>query len=97
MKEVVYSPQSQMDIDDIWDSTADRWNVEQADAYTEQIRNICLDLADGLVDGRNAEDIRSGYRKRAAGSHLIFYEESPEAIQVLRILHQRMDWPSHVD
>jgi hypothetical protein len=33
----VLSPRAQADLDDIWDYTADRWGLDQAETYTRDI------------------------------------------------------------
>ena len=43
--------------------------------------------------GRSAGAIRRGYRKHPCGSHVIFYREIAVGIDVVRILHRRMDVP----
>ena len=30
----VFTPRAQSDLDEIWDYTADRWGLEQAETYT---------------------------------------------------------------
>jgi toxin ParE1/3/4 len=45
--------------------------------------------------GRDAEEIRPGYRRQNAGSHVIFYRLATYGIEVVRILHQRMNLTSH--
>jgi len=47
--------------------------------------------------GRACDDIRPGYRKYHVGRHLIFYRESPEGLEIIRILHDRMDIETHLD
>ena len=47
--------------------------------------------------GRACDDIRQGYRKYHVGRHLNFYRESPEGVEIIRILHDRMDIESHLD
>lgn len=47
--------------------------------------------ADPLI-GQDAGDICDGYRKHRAGRHVIFYRQKNEdAIEIVRILHGRMD------
>jgi toxin ParE1/3/4 len=47
--------------------------------------------------GRACDEIRPGYRKLAAGSHTLFYRVAAEdVIDVVRILHQRMDVDRHL-
>ena len=40
---------------------------------------------------RNADDVRHGYRMALAKRHVIVFRESLEKIEVIRVLHQRMD------
>lgn len=46
--------------------------------------------------GRACEEIREGYRRYSIGSHLLFYVESADGVDVIRILHQRMDPARHL-
>ena len=41
-------------------------------------------------------DVRQGYRKIRSGSHVIFFKVTGEGIDVVRILHQRMDFERHL-
>ncbi len=90
MSRVVYSPAAIADIDRIWDYTAENWGVEQADRYTDDIRDVCNELAAGNKRGRPV-DIRDGYLKYAVGRHLIFFVRAVDGITVMRVLHQQMD------
>lgn len=42
MKALGFSPAAQADIEGIWDYSADRWGPDQADRYTDEIRDACL-------------------------------------------------------
>jgi toxin ParE1/3/4 len=42
------------------------------------------------------EDLQGGYRKRAVGSHVIFYVSRGDQTEIVRILHQNMDVESHL-
>ena len=45
---------------------------------------------------RPADDARQGYRKQPIGSHFVFYRITDVGpIEVMRILHQRMDVAAH--
>lgn len=46
--------------------------------------------------GRSCDEVRDGYRRYSIGSHLLFYVESAHGVDVIRILHQRMDPTRHV-
>jgi len=46
--------------------------------------------------GRPRDEIREGYRCSAIGSHLIFFVERPHGVDVIRILHQRVNPTRHL-
>jgi toxin ParE1/3/4 len=54
------------------------------------------DLAAETRTGRAVDDVRRGYFRYAVGSHLIFYRRSGHMIDIIRILHQRMDVGRHL-
>ncbi|WP_424934654.1 type II toxin-antitoxin system RelE/ParE family toxin [Amaricoccus macauensis] len=95
MKSLVFSPGAAADIDGIWDYTVHRWDGDQAERYIDQIRDTCLALAAGRTTGR-VVTVRSGYLKYPAGSHMIYYRETSARLEIIRILHQRMDVESHL-
>ena len=93
----VLSPAAQADIADIWDYTVEKWGLEQAERYVLGIRDACRELAEGTRVSRPADDIRPGYRKAAAGSHVLFFRVTDAGLlDVVRILHQRMDIGRHL-
>lgn len=47
MSRVTFSPAAIADIDGIWDYTAETWGVDQAEHYTDDIRDTCDALAEG--------------------------------------------------
>jgi toxin ParE1/3/4 len=97
MKGYILSPAAQADLGDIWDYSARNWGEEQADRYILAIRAACEALADGSKQGRAIDDIRPGYRKLAVASHFLFYRLTDTGlIDVIRILHQRMDIASRL-
>jgi toxin ParE1/3/4 len=79
------------DIEEIWLYTVEKWSVEQADRYYnlifEEINFICKNR-DG---GKSMEHIRKGYCASKVKSHLIFYRIINDTIEIVRILHERMD------
>lgn len=90
MKALALSPAAEADIDQIWDYTAEIWGADQADAYTDRIRTACVRLASGVLRGRPV-DVRAGYLKQSIGSHVIYFRDKKDRIEVLRILHQKQD------
>ena len=87
----VLSPAAQADLEEIWDYTVRHWGVAQAERYTRDIQAACEAACDGILVGRSAEDIRAGYREIAVGSHVVYFRERPDTLEIIRILHRRMD------
>ena len=97
MTSYVLSPRARRDLSDIWDYSAERWGVAQADRYVRLIISACEDIAAGRVKGHSAEAIRTGYLRHSIGSHVVFFKmRRRSGIEVVRILHQRMDVGRHL-
>ncbi|MBN9216021.1 MULTISPECIES: type II toxin-antitoxin system RelE/ParE family toxin [unclassified Microbacterium] len=90
------TPAAQRDLSSIWDYTVERWDAGQAETYVLEIRNAIERLAQQPDRGRTVDHMRAGYRRYAIGSHLIFFLEGDNGIDVIRILHQRMDPTRHL-
>jgi toxin ParE1/3/4 len=96
MKRFTLSPRAQADIEEIWDYTVEHWNVGQAEVYLRKIKAAVEAVADDPRLGRSCDEVRAGYRKYPAGSHILFYRPTPDGIDIVRILHQRMDFERHL-
>ena len=93
----VLTPKARWDLAVIWRYSNERWGEERADAYMRQIADCCLRLAEGALIGADASSIRPGYWKYRVGSHVLFYRTvKANRLEVVRILHQRMDLASHL-
>jgi len=90
------TPAAQQDLSSIWDFTQESWDVRQAETYVTEIRVAIERIASNPHRGRSCDEIREGYRRYAIGSHVVFYVAHREGIDVIRILHQRMDPTMHV-
>ncbi|MDP3378093.1 MAG: type II toxin-antitoxin system RelE/ParE family toxin [Brevundimonas sp.] len=96
MSGYVLTPAAQADLEDIWRYSVQQWSFAQAERYILAIRDACDDLAAGVQNGQDAGDIRAGYRKLKVGSHVLFFRRSGNTIDIVRILHQRMDLPNRL-
>lgn len=48
--------------------------------------------------GRACDEVRTGYRRHAVGSHTLYYRlAGADGIDVVRILHERMDVDRQLD
>jgi len=92
----IVSPRAQGDIDDIWEYTLKRWGIDQAEAYTRQVWRHIEAVAETRTIGRARPEVREGYYKYRTGSHLLFFRLIDGGIDVVRILHERMDFNRHL-
>ncbi len=96
MKEYRLTPAARHDLSRIWDYTAEHWDQAQAEKYVLEVRAAIERIASDPERGRACDEIRQGYRRYGIGSHLVFYRDSSDAIEVIRILHQRTDPTRHL-
>lgn len=96
MKSYRLTPAAQRDLASIWDFTQERWGENQAEIYISEMREAIERIAVEPYRGRACDEVREGYRRYSIGSHLIFYIERTDSVDVIRILHQRMDPTRHV-
>lgn len=96
MSEYRLTPAARRDLSSIWDFTEERWDARQAEVYIVEVREAIERIAADPGRGHRIDELRSGYRRYAVGSHLIFYVERGRSIDVVRILHQRMDPTRHL-
>ena len=90
------TPAAQRDLSSIWDYTQQRWDVRQAETYILEVKAAMERIAADPDRGRACEEIRAGYRRYGIGSHVLFYLERSEGVDIVRILHQRMDPMRHL-
>ena len=80
------------DLKNIWVYTLNKWSKEQADRYYDLIIEEIEFIADNFMTGKSAKQTRKNYRVTKIKSHLIFYRKvENEIVEIVRILHQRMD------
>jgi toxin ParE1/3/4 len=89
------TPLAVADLEDIWRYSATQWSPEQANRYHRDLVATMEALARGDKPGR-ACTVREGYWRYAVGSHVVFYRETDRTLDVIRILHQRMDVERHL-
>lgn len=86
---------AEQDLEEIWLYTFKTWSQQQADAYHAGFVKAFGNLSTGHKTGQPVAT-RSNYMKYPVGSHVIFYRIVGDAIEVIRILHTRMDATRHL-
>lgn len=81
-----------IDLKNIWAYTFNKWSKDQADRYYDLLIAEIEFIADNFLTGKSAEQTRKNYRVTKVKSHLIFYRKvENDIVEIVRILHQRMD------
>ena len=81
------------DLDSIWLYTLETWSEDQADFYYRELVKACQDIADRptYLD-KEYDEIMPGL---FIYKHLIFYLLVDDGVEIIRILHERMDFGRH--
>jgi toxin ParE1/3/4 len=93
------SHEASLDIENIWIYTFENWSLEQADRYFNMIMDEIEYLAENPKSGADYNIVRKGYFRSQVKSHFIFYKINlkNEEIEIIRILHQKMDIDTRLD
>jgi toxin ParE1/3/4 len=85
-----------IDLENIWVFTKKTWTELQADRYYQLIVDEIQFIVKNPFLGTQYEQIRAGYRASKVKSHLIFYKLQHDQVEIIRILHMRMNLLDHL-
>lgn len=91
MRSLRLSRRAQADLENIWNYTLAAFGEDQALAYLSVLEDGVAILLSHPEIGRSADHIKPGYRAFTKDHHVIYYLVSDEHIDVIGILHERMD------
>ena len=84
------------DLISIWHWTHDKWSPSQADEYIDSLTAMMAMLADDPTRGRAADTVSPGLYRMNCQAHVIFYRRVSEGVEIVRVLHGRMNLPRHL-
>lgn len=94
------SVDADQDIYDILDYTLDKWGMDQAVNYTDEIDQGREKIQHDpyLLGSKSQEILSKGCRSYKVNHHYFFYRvnEKESTIEIARILHETADFPRHV-
>ena len=91
MKEVVFSPESLNDLDDIWLYIAQD-SINHADRFIDDLRVLCEGkLAVFPNMGRGRDYLAEGVLAFPHGGYMLYYRIRENAVEVIRIMHGSVD------
>ena len=89
------SERAYADIIGIGSYTMERFGIEQARRYRDQLERAFQVLADHPARGRTADDVAPGLRRWNYHSHVVFFRPEAQGVVIVRVLHQAMDATRH--
>lgn len=85
------TPRAEKDLRAIANYTLRAWGRKQRDAYLRALDGRFAWLAEHPYLGKPRPDIKNGYYSYPQGSHVIFYLVREAEIDIIGVLHPRMD------
>jgi toxin ParE1/3/4 len=90
------SPEARTDLIDILRYTGEKWGQEQLFTYRDRLNAALLSIEHNPQIGRLGAAPPTPHRIYYIGVHVIVYRINNTAIEVIRILHQRMSLARHL-
>ena len=97
MPKYILSPEAKEKLKQIRNYTLKNYGKQQTKTYLRMLRDRMRKVAkqpDTL--GTNRNDIKKGYYSVFAGKHTIYYRIRDTHIDIIDVLHQRMDPKKHL-
>jgi len=93
---ITYRAAAQADLSAIGTYSDRHWGRARTRAYLRELHKTIRDLARNPLLGPEAGLRPPGVRKKRAGRHVILYLASDREIQIVRVLHERMNIPEQL-
>lgn len=93
------SARAEADLADIWVYSAEQWGIDQADRYIDAILMRFVWLLEHRTLWKARPDLCEGLHSYPEQSHFIYFrpsESAPSTLEILRVLHRRMDPGEHL-
>lgn len=96
MREVVFRPEVDNDIEEIADYTIAQWGHEQAFFYISELRAALDGLSRSAMRHPQDNALHAGLRRMRVSHHFVYYLVVGETVEVIRILHEKRDPRRHL-
>ena len=85
------TPAAKSDLLEIWNYTIKNWREKQSEKYLLDIETKLEQLAANPELGRQRPEINPDYNSFPVKKHIIFYLQSGNYIDIIGVLHGKMD------
>ena len=97
MPDLTIAPRARDDIKDIGRYTQTTWGAPQRDIYLRAFTTVFEQMRDGTITGRARDEIRENLLCNPCNKHMVFFRRNSSGdVQILRVLHERMDFGRHL-
>jgi toxin ParE1/3/4 len=97
MPDIIISPKARRDLIGIGIYTEKQWGKRQRKKYLSQLKTRIKRLAKNPTQGQQHHDLPEAPYGYHEGRHVIFYRPAAHGIEIIRVLHDAMDFPRHFD
>jgi toxin ParE1/3/4 len=98
MAKVILRQEAINDLNEIWLYTFEKWSEKQADTYYSLLEYACLEIGNNAELGKEYNGVETSLFGLKTGKHIIFYRIiTKQEIEIIRILHERMDLKNSFD
>lgn len=98
MPKVILRQEAINDLTEIWQYTLHKWSEKQADKYYQAIQSACKEIGNDPNLGKVYTEVNPNLLGFKSGKHILFYHLiSEDEIEIIRILHERMDLESQTN
>ena len=80
----------------IGQQTQRQWGAAQKRKYLSHIKEVFRSLRDNPGIGISKDAVAIGLRSHRVRSHIVFYRETGTIVEIVRVLHERMDPDRHL-
>ena len=96
MKRLHLRPQARRDLHSIRQYTRATWGIVQTKSYLRAIERAFIRIAENPEIGQSYSSETQTYRRMRAGLHVIFFRVISDAVLIVRVLHEKMNFDDHL-
>lgn len=86
---VIWSPEADFDLLEIWRWGAKHFSSEIADAHAQDILRLTANLQDAPLLGRSRDDLLGGIRSVVVYPTVVFYRVATDTVEIVRVVDGR--------
>ena len=95
-KIIKFRPKAKLDLITIYKFSVTNWGADRANQYIYDLEATLQGLLANRLSAMNAEYAGQGLLCYRVISHIVFFIEHADGIEVVRILHKSMDYKRHI-